>query len=72
MARRATAPVRPMSVRQSQSGDLLASYPEFGLSCLYDDEDDPAEVTVFPGEERSTTEWVTADVDSAVALEDVR
>lgn len=61
-----------MSVRQSQSGDLLASYPEFGLSCLYDDEDDPAEVTVFPGEERSTTEWLTADVDSAVALEDVR
>lgn len=72
MARGATAPVRPMSVPQSQSGDSLGSYPEFGLSCRYDDEDDPAEVTVFPGEEPSTTEWLTADVESAVDLEDVR
>ncbi len=61
-----------MSVRQSRPGELLASYPDFGLSCLYDDEADPAEVTVFPGEEISTTEWVTADVDSAVDLENVR
>lgn len=61
-----------MSIGQSQSGDLLASYPDFGLSCLYDDEDDPSEVTVFPGGKRSTTEWLTADVESAVALEDVR
>jgi hypothetical protein len=61
-----------MSVRQSQSDDLLASYPEFGLSCRYDDEDDPTEVTVFPGAAASTTEWLTADVESAVDLEDVR
>ncbi|GAB7093063.1 hypothetical protein JCM30237_02150 [Halolamina litorea] len=61
-----------MSVRQSHPGDLLESYPDFGLSCLYDDEDDPSEVTVFPGEEASTTEWVTADVENAVALDDVR
>ena len=61
-----------MSVRQTQSGDLLASYPDFGLSCLYDDDDDPSEVTVFPGEEMSTTEWVTADVDSAVSLDELR
>ncbi|QKY19721.1 hypothetical protein B4589_004745 [Halolamina sp. CBA1230] len=61
-----------MSVRQTQSGDLLASYPDFGLSCLYDDDENPSEVTVFPGEEMSTTEWVTADVDSAVSLDELR
>ncbi|WP_053948459.1 DUF7511 domain-containing protein [Halolamina sediminis] len=61
-----------MSVQQTPSGDPLVSYPEFGLSCLYDDDDDPSEVTVFPGEEMSTTEWVTADVDSAVALDELR
>jgi hypothetical protein len=61
-----------MSVRQTPSGDLLASYPNFELSCLYDDDDDPSEVTVFPGKETSTTEWVTADVDSAVSLDEVR
>lgn len=61
-----------MSVRQTHSGDLLESYPDYGLTCLYDDADDPAEITVFPGEEMSTTQWLTADVDSAVSLEDVR
>lgn len=61
-----------MSLRQTHPGDLLESYPDFGLSCLYDDDDDPAEVTVFPGEEISTTEWLTADLESAVSLDEVR
>lgn len=61
-----------MSVRQTRSGDPLESFPEFGLSCLYDDANDPGEVTVFPDEELSTTEWVTADVDSTVSVEEVR
>ncbi|NHX35879.1 MULTISPECIES: DUF7511 domain-containing protein [Halolamina] len=61
-----------MSVRQTPSGELLGSYPDFGLSCRYDDDDDPSEVTLFPGEEMSTTEWVTADLDSAVSLDEIR
>lgn len=63
-----------MSVHETHPGDLLASYPEFGLNYLVDDEDDPSEITVFPGEdgELSTTEWLTADVENAVALEEVR
>lgn len=63
-----------MSVQQTHPGELLASYPDYVLSCLYDDEDDPSEVTVFPGEEgeRSTTEWITADVESTVAIDDAR
>lgn len=61
-----------MGARQTSSGGRLASYPDFGLSCLYDDDDDPSEVTVFPGEAASTTEWLTAEVDSAVSLDEVR
>ena len=61
-----------MRVQQPRSDGPLASYPEYGLCWLYDDADDPAEVTVFPGDGRSTTEWLTADVGSAVSLEEVR
>ena len=63
-----------MSVQQTQRGDRLASYPDYVLSCLYDDEDDPSELTVFPGEEGelSTTEWITADVESTVDIDEVR
>lgn len=63
-----------MSVHETHPGDLLASYPEFGLSCLFDDEDDPSEITVFPGEEDelSTTEWLTADIESSVSLDEIR
>ena len=63
-----------MSAHETQPGDLLASYPEFGLSCLVDDEDDPSEITVFPGEEDelSTTEWLTTDTETAVSVEEIR
>jgi hypothetical protein len=63
-----------MSVQQTRSGELLASYPEYVLSCLYDDEDDPSEVTVFSGtdDDRSTTEWITADVESTMALDELQ
>lgn len=51
----------------------LTETPEFELECLYDDAADPAELTVFaPENQRLTTEWVTADVSTAVPLEDVR
>jgi len=51
----------------------LTETPEFELACLYDDAADPAELTVFaPENQRLTTEWVTADVSTAVPLEDVR
>ena len=47
--------------------------PEFELSCLFDDMDDPAEVTVFyPVGERTVTEWITADLAATVGLDQVR
>lgn len=63
-----------MSIQQRNPGTLLASYPDFGLSWRYDDEDDPGEVTLFEGSEigGTTTEWLTADVDATVSLEDVQ
>lgn len=63
-----------MSIQQIDPGTLLASYPEFGLTCRYDDEDDPTELTVFEGYDlgATTTEWLTVSVDDAVSLENVR
>ncbi|MFB6127355.1 MAG: hypothetical protein ABEJ79_08715 [Halolamina sp.] len=58
--------------RRDDDGSALEEYPEFELSYLLDD--DPDEVTIFPGEgtEDLGTEWVSVDVDAAVALEDAR
>jgi len=48
--------------------------PEFYLECMYDDWDDPSEVTVFSpaASDDLRTTWLTVDRDHAVALEDVR
>lgn len=52
----------------------LAELPEFDLAFLYDDEDDPAEVTVFPARfgEDLATNWITIDFPHAVPLDRVR
>ncbi|MFB6192562.1 MAG: hypothetical protein ABEI11_04485 [Haloarculaceae archaeon] len=52
--------------------DLEAS-PEFALECLYDDAQNPSELTIFPPDEaRAVTEWITVDQSVAVSLEEVR
>lgn len=63
-----------MSVHGTQPGELLASYPEYVLNCRYDNEEDPSEITVFPGKdgEMSTTEWITADTEAAVGLNEIQ
>ncbi|MDZ7702176.1 MAG: hypothetical protein U5J98_09005 [Halobacteriales archaeon] len=52
----------------------LARLPEFDLAFLYDDDDDPTEVTVFPArfDEDLATNWITVDVGHAVPLDSVR
>ncbi|MFB6070813.1 MAG: hypothetical protein ABEJ76_07295 [Halanaeroarchaeum sp.] len=52
----------------------LDELPEFELSFLFDDQEEPTEVTIFhPGaDERSATRWMTMDSDYAVCLDDVR
>ena len=45
------------------------------LTCLFDDPDDPSEVTLVPvgsPPERYLTEWVTADTAAAVPLDEMR
>lgn len=54
-------------------GDVLTEQPEFELACLFDDLDDPTEVTIFyPRGARTVTEWITADVATSVSLDEVR
>ena len=42
------------------------------LEWLFDDPDDPSEVTVFtPRGERTATEWITVDADTAIPVDEV-
>lgn len=52
----------------------LASDPEFECSYLFDDSDDPSEVTVYldAADVDLMTSWITADCETAVPLEDAR
>jgi len=53
--------------------EQLDATPQFELEWLYDDADDPSQVTVFPRDtERSATEWISVDCDSAIPLDEVR
>lgn len=50
-------------------------FPEFDLCTQVDEEDDPSEVTVFPGDADEValpTTWLTVDADSAIPLTDAR
>jgi len=48
--------------------------PEFELECMYDDWDDPSEVTIFSTDDEDSlyTAWITVDREHAVELGDVR
>lgn len=53
--------------------------PAFDLTILYDDPEDPSEVTLVPGDSdsdsdpaRFLTEWITADTETAVPLSETR
>lgn len=61
--------------RSRPSAELpLEELPEFRLTCLFDDEENPSEVTVFPASNGPdlSTRWITVDAGSAVPLESVR
>lgn len=52
----------------------LRALPRFDLSYLFDTEDDPTEVTVFPATDDFdiSTNWITVDVDGAIPLDEIR
>jgi len=60
--------------RRERPAAGLTRLPEFDLAFLYDDEDDPTEVTIFPAgfEEDLETNWITIDCRHAVPLDRVR
>ncbi|MFB6169500.1 MAG: hypothetical protein ABEJ43_11745 [Haloferacaceae archaeon] len=63
-----------MSTGERTPGSL-SDPPTFELTCLYDDPENPSEVTVVPAgssPERYLTEWVTADTATAVSLAETR
>jgi len=58
---------------QTENGPALHELPDFDLEYLFDDDDDPSEVTVFVDNAAAlSTNWITVDADHAVALEEVR
>lgn len=63
------------AIEPAQTGRSdLERLPTFGLSYLFDDEERPTQVTLYPESPEADlmTEWLTAGVDDAVSLEDVR
>jgi len=48
--------------------------PEFELECMYDDWNDPTDVTIYSTDDDDNlyTVWITVDRDHAVPLADVR
>ncbi|MFB6300825.1 MAG: hypothetical protein ABEH65_11235 [Halobacteriales archaeon] len=56
----------------SQVSIPLEAFPQFGLDVLFDDHEDPQEVTIFsPDEAEITTHWITARVEDAVPLDEI-
>lgn len=57
--------------RPSTAG--LDELPDFELSYLFDEQDEPGEVTIFPesNEYDISTNWITVDVHCAVRLDEV-
>lgn len=59
--------------RADADGTDLNEFPRFDLEYLYDDDESPTEVTVFVDDPAAlSTNWITADVDHAVPLDEVR
>jgi hypothetical protein len=51
---------------------LYADFPQYGLTCVVDDADEPTEVTLFPEDEleRVYTQWISVDAEFAIPLEE--
>ena len=51
----------------------LEELPQFDLEYLFDDDDNPTEVTIFADDpETLSTQWITVDREVAVPLDEVR
>jgi hypothetical protein len=58
---------------QSITDATLTDEPEFELECLFDDMEEPTELTIFTPEGSATaSEWITIDRPSAVSVTEIR
>lgn len=59
---------------QDRPPELPPGYSETRLEWLFDDEEDPSEITVFSTADDAdlVTSWLTVDCEHAVRLEDAR
>ena len=55
-------------------GTAIENLPEFELSFIFDDDDEPKRVTIFqPGtEEVAACRWISIDSDHAIPIEKIR
>ncbi|WP_336327967.1 hypothetical protein [Halovenus sp. HT40] len=63
-----------MSIQEQPAVDeQLDAEPEFELECLFDDMEEPTELTIFTPEGSATvSEWITIDRPSAVSVTEIR
>ncbi|MXR50537.1 hypothetical protein GRX03_02800 [Halovenus sp. WSH3] len=63
-----------MYTHEQQATDRsLDEQPEFELECLFDDMQEPTELTIFtPEGEATASEWITVDRHSAVPVTEIR
>jgi hypothetical protein len=51
----------------------LERSPEFDLECLFDDAENPSELTIFsPERGRAATEWLTVERSAAIPVDEIR
>lgn len=62
--------IEPSTQNQST---CLEDLPQFDLEYLFDDDENPTEVTIFADDpDTLSTRWITIDRDYAVDIDDVR
>lgn len=71
---RSHRPESQMSIQEQPDVDeQLDAEPEFELECLFDDMEEPTELTIFTPEGSATaSEWITIDRPSAVSVTEIR
>lgn len=53
--------------------ERLDDQPEFELECLFDDMEEPSELTIFtPDGSATASEWITVDRRDAVPVDQIR
>lgn len=67
------APLMSASDESFNASVELEESPKFELECLFDDVDNPSELTIFsPDGTHTATEWITVERAAAVSIDELR